>query len=191
MQSNPTSVHDRLTESLRDAHAEELRKAIDRIRNLEALHAAEKKLLAERLSAALEKVEWLRKLAGDAIADRKSLVATVESQQKALSAAMADLVILKGGRGRPAIVQEEHSAVRLQPDVEAVDEAPAAEIVKSRQQLLRDAEDEYQRVIQGLDAAKATPEARAAAMPATVEEWNEEHAQPADEPLSAVPAELR
>jgi hypothetical protein len=123
-----------------------------------------------------EKVEC-----GQALDRLKLLSELVVSQQKTISTAMSDLVILKGA-GRVRTEQEKSPEPQeLRPDVEITDQPTD---ISDRRDLVKQAAEEYERALaklaQEVDTSNLTPAAIAAAIPATREDWEREHAQPAD-----------
>lgn len=186
-----TRTHDLLTKSLQDAYATELRlerqKAEEAQKALGQLHKAHCDLLEARLSFATEKLAASDRYNRTLIAEKLELITTIRSQQETLRTAMQDLVILKGGAGRLRNEQRPKQAEpeALAPDVEITDEHSPTDI-KSRQDLLQEAEREYQRIIQGLPTPKVSREALDAAIPDSPEDWRKEHAETTGE-ISPIP----
>jgi predicted ribosome quality control (RQC) complex YloA/Tae2 family protein len=163
------TTHQALLKSLRDVHAAQLQ--------TETLKLAQ---LTEKLEVAKEYCENFR-------TQLKASSELIHSQQKTISMAMSDLVILKGA-GRIRSEQDKPPEPQeLRPDVEITDQ-PAD--IPDRRKLIKDAEAEYERAIAALerevDTSQVTPEAVAAAVPESLEAWKEEHAQPSDSHLNPV-----
>jgi len=163
------STHQALLKSLQDVHAAQLQ-----TERLRALH------LQEQLDLAKAQNQHLQ----------NRLVITTQlvvSQQKTISMAMSDLVILKGA-GRIRSEQDKPPDLQeLRPDVEITD-APTD--IGDRRELIKDAQEQYERTLAALekeiDTSKVTPEEVEAAIPASREEWEREHAQPTDSHLDPV-----
>lgn len=172
-------THATLLQAIRDAHATELtlerQRAQDAQSALLKLHQAEHDLFQARLSFAQEKLGAAEKLNQAFVAEKLALVSTIRSQQDTLRSAMQDLVILKGAGRVRTETGKQAEGQGIPPDVEITDEMSD---VPSRKRLLQEAEQEYERVIAGLDTSKVTGEALAAAIPASADDWREEHAAP-------------
>jgi hypothetical protein len=163
------TTHETLVKSLQDVRAAEAQ-----VHNLRILHLQEQLESARVVKQALE----LRV---------KMLADLVVSQQQTIKTAMSDLVILKGA-GRVRTEQEKPpESQELRPDVEITD-APTD--ISDRRSLVKQAQDEYERALaalaQEVDVSNVSPEAVAAAMPASEEDWKREHAQPSDPHLDPV-----
>jgi hypothetical protein len=163
------TTHATLLKSLQDVHAAQLQ-----LESLKQLHLQQQLRRAELANASLEtRINLLSDL--------------VTSQQQTIKTAMSDLVILKGA-GRVRTEQEKSpEAQELRPDVEITD-APTD--ISDRRNLIKQAADEYERALAAIaaevDVSKVTPEAVAAAVPQTLEDWKREHAQPSDPHLDPV-----
>jgi hypothetical protein len=164
-----STTHDALTKSLRDVHAAQLQ-----LLEVKLLHSQQEMRRRDLENGQLE-------------VRLKSLSDLVVSQQKTISMAMSDLVILKGA-GRMRTEQEKPPEPQeLRPDVEITDQPTD---ISDRRSLVKQAADEYERALAALaaevDTSNVTPAALAAAVPASVEDWKREHAQPSDPHLDPV-----
>jgi hypothetical protein len=169
-----STTHEALLKSLRDVHAAQLQ-----TESLKQLHLQQELRRAELANGALE----LR---------LKLLSDLVTSQQKTINTAMSDLVILKGAGRVRTEAEKPHEPQELRPDVEITD-APTD--MADRRSLIKQAADEYERALAAIakevDISKVTPAALAAAVPASPEDWEKEHAQPTDsDRVVLVPAGL-
>jgi hypothetical protein len=169
-----STTHEALLKSLRDVHAAQLQ-----VERLKLQQAQEQLESGKAVNAALE----LR---------LKLLSDLVTSQQRTINTAMSDLVILKGAGRVRTEAEKPHEPQELRPDVEITD-APTD--MADRRGLIKQAADEYERALAALakevDVSKVTPAALAAAVPASPEDWEREHAQPSDsDRVVLVPAGL-
>jgi hypothetical protein len=169
-----STTHEALLRSLRDVHAAQLQ-----VESLKLLQAQNQLESVKTVNAALE----LR---------LKLLSELVTSQQRTINTAMSDLVILKGAGRVRTEAEKPHEPQELRPDVEITD-APTD--LTDRRRLVKDAEEEYERALAALvkevDVSRVTPAALAAAVPASPEDWEREHAQPTDsDRVVLVPAGL-
>lgn len=161
-------THELLTQSLRDVHAAKLETMTLQFQQV-SLQLQREKYRTEDLKTRLDVAQKL-----------------IVSQQNTIHSAMQDLVVLKGaGRVRQAPKEQEAEGV-IEPDVDIVDQ-PSGVAEKTR--LLREAENELAKILDGVDVKKVTPEALAAAIPASEEDWRREHAAPKGE-ASPVPVDL-
>jgi hypothetical protein len=163
------TTHETVVKSLQDVHAAQLQ-----VSNLRILH------LQEQLESA-------RNANLDLKSRLKVASELIVSQQKTINAAMSDLVILKGA-GRVRTEQEKPpEAQELRPDVEITDQPTD---LPDRRDLVKQAAEEYERALAALakevDVSNLTPAAIAAAIPASPEDWEREHAQPSDPHLDPV-----
>jgi hypothetical protein len=136
--------------------------------------------LQEKLEAEIYEADQFR-------VQLKAASELIVSQQRTISTAMSDLVILKGA-GRIRSEQDKPPELQeLRPDVEITDQPVD---ISDRRRLIKDAAEEYERTLAALecevDTSKVTPEAVKAAIPASREEWEREHAQPSDPYLDPV-----
>jgi hypothetical protein len=158
-----TDTHDRLLRSLRD------------------VHAAQQEVFRLKLAQVQEKLEAEMYERSQLQVRLKVASELIVSQQRTISTAMSDLVILKGAgrvrteQGKPPEAQE------LRPDVEITDQPTD---LGDRRNLVKQAAEEYERALAALarevDVSNVTPAAVAAAIPESLEAWKEEHAQPTD-----------
>jgi hypothetical protein len=157
------------------------------LKSLQDVHAAQLQVESLKRLQLAEQLEAVKSLYVDLQSRLKAASELIVSQQQTIKTAMGDLVILKGA-GRVRTEQEKPpEAQELRPDVEITD-APTD--ISDRRNLIKQAADEYERALAAIaaevDVSKVTPEAVAAAVPQTLEDWKREHAQPSDPHLDPV-----
>jgi len=157
------------------------------LRSLRDVHAAQEQVFRLKMSQLREELEAEIYEADQFRVQLKAASELIVSQQKTISMAMSDLVILKGA-GRIRMEQDKPPELQeLRPDVEITDQPTD---ISDRRKLIKDAEAHYERAIAALerevDTSRVTQEAVAAAIPESLEAWKEEHAQPSDPHLDPV-----
>ena len=162
------------------------------LRSLRDVHAAQQEVFRLKLAQLQEKLDEKIYEASQLQVRLKVASELIVSQQKTINTAMSDLVILKGAGRVRTEAEKPHEPQELRPDVEITD-APTD--IADRRSLIKDAEEEYERALAAIakevDVSKVTPAALAAAVPASPEDWEREHAQPSDsDRVFLVPAGL-
>lgn len=151
------------------------------VRRLQAVHAAQLQTAELKLQQMTEKLRDSQQTNQYLTVQVRVLTEAIVSQQQTIRTAMSDLVILKGAGRVRSEPDKPPDPRELRPDVEITGEPTD---LADRRDLIRQAREEYEAALRKLeeevDTSKVTQADIEAAIPATAEDWEREHAQPTD-----------